>query len=184
VHGFDQGGFLVEGGKAADTAIAPLLIRRAFPADWQILLVTPRTLQGAHGRREIDAFAALAKQVPDDSTTETLCRLVLLGLLPALAEADLPTFGEALYDFNRRVGTLFQPEQRGPYVSPRVEELVKALRDRGVKGVGQSSWGPTIFAVVAASETAVIRDWLMRHHAVAQEEMQLALAWNQPARID
>jgi predicted sugar kinase len=73
--------------------------------------------------------------------------LVLLGILPALAEHDLAAFGEALFDFNRRVGEAFAPIQGGAYASPAVEELVGYLRGAGVRGVGQSSWGPVVFAV-------------------------------------
>ena len=77
----------------------------------------------------------------------TLCRLVLLGMLPALAEHDLEAFGEALYDFNCRAGEPFAPVQGGVYAGPRIAEVVAFVRQQGVRGVGQSSWGPTVFAV-------------------------------------
>jgi beta-RFAP synthase len=83
-----------------------------------------------------------------------LCRLVLLGLLPALAERDLDAFGEALYDFNRRVGVGFAPVQGGSYASPRIAELVSFVRGEGIRGVGQSSWGPTVFAVTSDDDRA------------------------------
>jgi predicted sugar kinase len=74
---------------------------------------------------------------------------VLLGLLPALREADLENFSEALYDFNGRVGAGFAPVQFGTYTSAQTAELITYLRRQGIRGVGQSSWGPTIFAVVS-----------------------------------
>ena len=42
-------------------------------------------------------------------------------------------------------GELFRLIQ-GSCTIIRMEELVKTVRDFGIKGVGQSSWGPTIFA--------------------------------------
>jgi predicted sugar kinase len=69
-------------------------------------------------------------------------------MLPALSESDCRAFGEALYDFNRRVGELFAPVQGGPYAHPLLAELVAYVRSQGVPGVGQSSWGPTTFAIV------------------------------------
>ncbi len=177
MHGFDRGGFLIEGGKTVASTPSPLLMCRDFPEEWQVLLVTPRDVVGIHGRRELEAFAELVRQPPNDRTTETLCRLVLLGLLPALAEGDLQTFGEALYEFNRRSGALFKNAQGGTYADPRVAAIVKLLRELGIKGVGQSSWGPTVFALVAEEEMGQLRTRLLRH-GIASEEMRIAAALN------
>jgi beta-ribofuranosylaminobenzene 5'-phosphate synthase len=182
VHGFDLGGFLMEGGKLSASTISPMLVRRDFPEDWQILLITPRDLSGMHGRREVDAFGDLAVRERDDRCTETLSRLALLGMLPALIELELNAFGEALYDFNRRVGEMFQPAQGGIYAHPRVEEVVKILRGAGVKGVGQSSWGPAIFAIAAAGQVTETRDWLIGKKGLAREEIITTGACNHGAR--
>jgi beta-RFAP synthase len=182
VHGFAHGGFLVEGGKTKD-AISPLLVRHDFPDDWQIVLITPRNLQGTHGPREIEAFAHLTGQQRDDQMTETLTRLVLLNLLPALLERDLDTFGEALHDFNRRVGALFQHAQGGLYAHPQIEHLVRGIRGAHVKGVGQTSWGPTVFAVVAASEAAGLCDWLVRTYDIRHGEIIVTRACNRSADV-
>ncbi len=151
-HGFEQGGLLVESGKHTTDQLAPLVARLAFPEPWRLVLVLPdardRTT-GIHGDREIEAFAQLTECPAASGGPDTLCRLVLLGLLPALVERDLDGFGEALYDFNARVGETFAPVQGGVYASPRVAERVAFVRGQGVRGVGQSSWGPTVFAVVA-----------------------------------
>lgn len=182
VHGFDWGGFIVEAGKVSDTQLSPMLVRRDFPEEWRILLLTPRDVQGTHGGREMDAFAELAGQEREDRTTDTLCRLVLLGMLPALIEPDLATFGESLYDFNRRVGEMFRPAQRGIYAHPRIDAIVKVLRDAGVRGVGQSSWGPTIYAVVEAGQVADLREWLIGKYVIAPEEVIATWACNHGAR--
>ena len=183
IHGFDHGGFLVEGGKTVESAISPLLIRREFPKDWNVLLITPSNLQGTHGRREIEMFADLATCARNDRTTDALCRLVLLGMVPAMIERDLPTFGEALYDFNRLVGEMFQPVQGGVYAHLRIEELIKTLRDAGIKGVAQSSWGPTIAAVVASERATEMRDRLIRKIGIAAEEILVTAASNHGALL-
>src|SRR5207302_1257090 len=41
IHGFAQGGFLVEGGKSAAADVAPLLVRVSFPETWQVVLTFP-----------------------------------------------------------------------------------------------------------------------------------------------
>src|SRR5262249_11800983 len=129
----------------------PLVARCALPSDWPVVLARPRGVTGTHGVEERSLMAAL-----DDSqrTADSLCRLVLLGMLPALAEKDVDGFGEALFEFNARAGEPFVARQGGTYSSPAVAELVSFLRGRQARGVGQSSWGPTVFAVVGSVEHA------------------------------
>jgi predicted sugar kinase len=93
-----------------------------------------------------------------------LCRLVLLGLLPAVAEHDWQAFGEALYDFNVRVGEMFAPVQGGIYAHPAVAAVVAWVRGQGVAGVGQSSWGPAVYAVAADKDAAVDLTARLRRH--------------------
>jgi beta-RFAP synthase len=155
ILGFLHGGFLVEGGKeVGEHQIAPMLVRREVPSVWRIVLTIPLSIQGLHGRAERDAFDRLFSEPIPLGATESLCRLALLGMLPALVDHDCLSFGESLYDFNRRVGEMFAPVQGGPYSHPIVAELVKFIRGEGVPGTGQSSWGPTVFAMVADQERA------------------------------
>jgi beta-RFAP synthase len=158
VHGFEHGGFLIDGGRKTRTGLAPLIARQAFPEDWRVLLVLPRRVQGVHGERERAAFATLARRIDPERATEKLSRLALLRILPALVEHDLPAFGEALYEFNRSAGEVFTPVQGGPYSSAEAAEIVKAIRALGVEGVGQSSWGPALFAVAEADAAKEIKD--------------------------
>jgi beta-ribofuranosylaminobenzene 5'-phosphate synthase len=156
VYGFAHGGFLVESGKRCgqEEDLAPLAIRTSFPSEWRVVLVTPREAPGLHGSAELQAFAHLAARPDATAQTDALCRLVLLGMLPALAAADLEAFGESLYDFNARAGEAFAGVQDGVYSGPRVAECVAFLRGEGVRGVGQSSWGPTVYAVVGDKDRA------------------------------
>jgi beta-ribofuranosylaminobenzene 5'-phosphate synthase len=183
-HGFAQGGFLVEAGKAGTEVLAPLVARLAFPEDWPLLLVLPARLQGLHGLREVEAFRQLAAQPAVKRRTDALCRLVLLGLLPALAERDLSAFGEALYEFNRLVGEMFQPIQGGVYAHPGSAAMVSFLRRLGIRGVGQSSWGPTLFAVTAdTGQAAAMAEKLRREFGLAPAEVLITTAANEGARL-
>src|SRR5262245_57744439 len=154
VHGFARGGFLVDAGPKAEETLAPLVARVEVPGDWRIVLALPPVVSDWHGLREQRAFEQLASEPPHASITERLCRLVLLGVLPALVELDLESFGEALYEFNVLAGEVFAPIQGGTYASPRVAELVAFLRQEGVRGAGQSSWGPSVFAVLDDEDRA------------------------------
>jgi predicted sugar kinase len=75
-------------------------------------------------------------------------------MLPAIVEADFAAFSEALYEFGRRVGECFSAAQGGAYLNDKVADLVARLRQRGVHGVGQTSWGPTVFALARDAHEA------------------------------
>ncbi len=157
IHGFERGGLLVEAGKRSAEALAPLAARADFPEEWRLVLLMPverRGVSGLHGAGEREAFARLAEGAAGAAHTDVLCRLVLLGLLPAIAERDLEAFGEALYDFNQRAGEAFAAVQGGTYASGEVEEMVSFVRRAGLRGAGQTSWGPTVFAVAGDEERA------------------------------
>jgi beta-ribofuranosylaminobenzene 5'-phosphate synthase len=154
LHGFEQGGFLVDAGRRPEGGLAPLVARSPVPEDWRVVLVLPRDRGDWHGGREQRAFDTLTALQPTPAVVDRLCRLVLLGMLPALVERDLQNFGDALHEFNVRAGELFAPVQGGIYASQGVADLVGFLRAHGVRGAGQSSWGPTVFAFTAGQAEA------------------------------
>jgi beta-RFAP synthase len=186
-HGFAHGGLLVESGKRSADRLAPLVARLPFPEAWRVVLVLPGEggAAGLHGGREAEAFARLADLPAAAGQTDALCRLVLLGLLPALAERDAAAFGEALYEFNVRAGEAFAPVQGGVYADPRAAEVVAFVRREGVPGVGQSSWGPTLFAVTADAERAAhLAVRLRDRFALAEPAVLVTPACNHGATLD
>ena len=142
---FERGGFVVDGGAAGDGTPPPVIARLPFPAEWHVLLVFDRAREGVHGAAEIEAFTALPR-FPGADAAE-LCRLVLMGALPGLVEADLDAFGDAVGRIQTRVGDHFAGAQGGRFMSPGVTRVLEWLGSHGLKGLGQSSWGPTGFAV-------------------------------------
>jgi beta-RFAP synthase len=182
IHGFERGGFLVEAGQSSDGTISPLVARCDFPEEWRVVLAIPSWAHGLHGDRERQAFATLRAHPALVAETDALCRLVLLGMLPALAEHNLEAFGEAVYDFNRRVGERFAAAQGGPYAHPRLLEVVAFLRQNGVSAAGQSSWGAAIFAVAADQERAKqLAAMLRERFALATAEVLVTSAQNSGA---
>jgi beta-RFAP synthase len=149
VHGFARGGFLVDDGKFEGNELARLVVRVEFPARWRLVLLTPPGGSVWHGDRERDAFAEMKSAAGDD----VLRRLATDHMLPALARQDLDTFAGALAEYNARAGEAFRAAQGGVY-GAAAGKLIVWLRGRGLVGVGQSSWGPTAFAVVGDADQA------------------------------
>jgi len=155
-HGFSQGGLLWETGRDSSESLAKLTRRLDVPEQWRVLLITPPHDAGLHGSAEVDAFAQLPP-VPPEVTTK-LQRLANEKILPAVEQADFATFSESLYEYGHLAGCCFAPVQGGPYASPDVARCVDTLRSLGLQGVGQSSWGPTIFAFTSNESSA--NQWL------------------------
>jgi beta-RFAP synthase len=188
VHGSGRGGLLVDGGKpntaqSEAPGPAPLLLRRAFPRDWPLVLVCPEDHDGGlSGDSETSAFEQLPPMPL--TLTERMCRLTLMQLLPALAERDVGAFGEALYELQQAAGRSFQGPQGGVYASPRCGRIVRYIRDWGVPGVGQSSWGPTLYAVTEGIDQArALAADLRRRFDLGPDEAWISRADNRGTRL-
>lgn len=162
VAAFEAGGFILDGGKAAGGAVPPLLCRLPFPAAWRVILVLDGVRRGLSGEAERAAFRELPAVPPE--LCARLCRLAVVKLLPAVAEADLAVAGDALGEIQRTLGDHFAPAQGGRYTSPEVAEALGWLEAQGIAGVGQTSWGPTGFALVTAAEGAGVQAELAARH--------------------
>lgn len=171
IGAFDGGGLLVDGGRGAHTQVPPIVARMPFPEQWRVLLAYDSASQGVHGSEEKQAFG----QMPDFSAEQAahLARLVLMQALPAVAEHDLAAFGAAISELQRVVGDYFAPAQGGGrYSSPRVADAMAWLERQGVGCVGQSSWGPTGFAVVENETRAeALRHGLQQQHPALRYEI-------------
>ena len=182
-HGFEHGGFLVDGGKAHPLEISPLVARHEVPELWRVVLIKDRLRTGISGETERRSFRELGP-VADDHV-ESLCRIALLGMLPALANGDLGSFGDALHDFGRRAGAPFREAQGGVFSSPEAEEVAAFLRREGVRGVGQSSWGPTLYAVTANENHAFwVRRKLRDRFDIAAHRLEIAAPRNHGATCE
>ena len=150
---FQHGGFVVDGGRKDLGGPAPIISHLPFPERWRVLVVLDTDRQGMHGTDETDAFAKLSPAKEAD--VAHLCHVLVMQLLPAVAESDLATFGAALEDIQECLGDYFAPAQAGHrYSSPRVAAALDLIRRAGGVGIGQSSWGPTGYAFAESSEAA------------------------------
>ena len=157
IAGFDQGGLLLDGGPGADGAPAPLLARIALPEAWRIVIVCDpehRGLSGDQERQAIGSLPALPRAQAAD-----ICHQMLMRVLPGAASAEFEPFAAGISHVQRVLGAHFAPAQGGSaYTSPRVGALVRWLCEasRAEQGAatGQSSWGPTGFAILPSQALA------------------------------
>ena len=142
-YAFQQGGFIVEGGWVDNTTFPPLLLHYDFPEDWSFLIVIPES-RSFDETQELEVFEKLP--TPQEKLVYEACYRILLGMAPAVVEKNIRAFGENLTKLQEVVGAMFSQAQGGVF-QPHSAPLIKKLREMGAIGVGQSSWGPAVYAL-------------------------------------
>ena len=160
IAGFDHGGLLVDGGpgrpgeEGTQATPAPLLARQPLPGDWRILVVQDNAQHGLSGADERDAIATLAP-LPQALAAD-ICHQVLMRVLPGAAGAEFAPFAAGISHIQQLLGAHFAPAQGGSaYTSAAVGRLLGWISAAGHgAAVGQSSWGPTGFAILPSQAQA------------------------------
>ncbi|RWO66207.1 MAG: GHMP kinase [Mesorhizobium sp.] len=153
IASFEDGGVIVDAGKNDRGGTPPVVARLPFPEEWRVILILDHSGHGLHGAAEVAAFRSLPP-FPTAGSGE-ICRRVLMGIMPALVERDLPAFGAAVTAIQMLIGSHFAPAQGGVFTSKRVEMAAHRLNEAGAVGIGQSSWGPTGFAFAPSHDAAL-----------------------------
>ena len=160
-YSFLRGGFIVESGhrfgKEKDRTgpghefvcrnKTPLVYRGDFP-DWGICLITPKKYLNVSGELESRLFEEFCP-VPEDEIN-ALCRYILMGVIPAVQTSDFDLFCSSL-EKSMQVG--FRSREFR-FRENETEENVDLLRKVGFKGIGMTSFGPTVFGFARSRNEA------------------------------
>lgn len=151
---FACGGLVVEGGRrvGVDDDVGPLLARHPFPHAWRCVLAIPDATPGVSGTAEAEAFAGLP--TPTERDSERVSHLVLMAMLPAITQGDIAAFGAALNEVQEINGRWFSHAQGGTFAPGPTTEIIRLMRASGAPGAGQSSWGPSVYAIVDGDAAA------------------------------
>jgi beta-RFAP synthase len=169
IAAFQQGGFIVDGGHlvtGSRGAIPPVLFHHPFPQDWVFVVAVPEAGTGFAGEGEQRAFRSLPLAPP--ALVEKICRLLVMKMLPALVEKDIVPFGQALTEIQQLVGDCFAAVQGGRYANTLSGRLIMDFLDRGAQGAGQSSWGPTVYALAEGEGQALSLERVAREFLAGQ----------------
>lgn len=150
IAGSQIGGMLLDSGERLP---GEHRVRRIdVPEAWRIVLITPLDETGLSGAAELQAF----DELPATPQTEVdrLWKFATETIATSLERQDFESFTEAVYRYGYDVGQTFAAVQGGPFANSTTAALVEFLRDHGVRGVGQTSWGPTVFAFAPDRQSA------------------------------
>jgi len=140
VLGYSQGGLILDDPALAEATAHPCC------AAWRVLILLPEVPPAWHGSAERAAFQQLASQQRDVTRN--------VPDLQDLCAANYAAFCTAVEALNAHTGSLFESVQGGAYAHASTATVIARLRSLGCRGVGQSSWGPGVFAIFPNSSEA------------------------------
>lgn len=152
IAGFERGGLIVDGGPRGPGVLPPVLSRFDFPSAWRVMLVFDDSRTGLSGPAERQALAALPPF--PQALAAHACHLTLMQILPAVAEHEFAPFAQGVSALQDGIGRYFAASQGGIYTSADVGRVLDWIGARYCAGIGQSSWGPTGFAIMESQEEA------------------------------
>jgi beta-ribofuranosylaminobenzene 5'-phosphate synthase len=166
------GGFIVEGGfrkGMVERSVPPLIFRGEIPENWIFVIAVPEAPRRRIAELRIRSEERILLQEVSMNAEDAsyLSRLVLMKMIPSFVERDLAAFGEAITEFNRRLGFIWERYQKGLYCDPLVERGIEIMLEHAY-GACQSSWGPAFYAITDSEDKArrladKIRDFLSFH---------------------
>ena len=157
---FEHGGFVMDAGHPhnlksdflpshfSNAAPPKLMMQRQIPKNWYFVITTPFIGEGLHGEREADVFKKYCP-IPNNEV-EKLSHIILMKLLPAVAEEDIVSFGEAL----RQIQSLGFKRIENDLQDEVVKDLYSFYYENDVLGAGLSSFSPTTYALVKGETLA------------------------------
>ncbi|WP_226023050.1 beta-ribofuranosylaminobenzene 5'-phosphate synthase family protein [Halomicrobium salinisoli] len=163
VHAFRDGGLIVDAGQptsdllpddpeTGEWTVPPVVVREELPERCRFVLVVPRGETGRHGVSESESMRSVLEE-SDAELSDRVAGIVLRELLPSVHDGDIARFGSAVERIDRLNGQWFA-RQQGGVRNDVAEALAETLSDADpVAGVGQSSWGPTLYVVTTESES-------------------------------
>jgi len=151
LRGFLDGGLIFDAGGGSER----LTQAYVFPENWRVLALWEPEYAGDSGQGEQDLFNACSHR--ENLYRDEMIGLIQDGLLPGLTAVDWERFSMALGRYGECAGEVFRSVQGDVYRSTRIRFWVDKIRSLGVMGVGQSSWGPVVYAVLRDEDQA---EWL------------------------
>jgi beta-ribofuranosylaminobenzene 5'-phosphate synthase len=154
---FEDGGFVVDAGHPSsaftvdrpdrgDWEVPPVAVRRHVPSEWRFVIAVPGGEAGRSGEAEDDGMRR-AIEAADPAVADRVAGALVQQVLPGLATGDVELFGAGVEAIDRANGEWYADLQGGIY-RPPAGQVIEALRGTsGVAGVGQSSWGPAVWAL-------------------------------------
>ena len=149
------GGFIIDEGirtgATGEDSPPRTTSRLPFP-QWPVIVIHDVSAQGDSGQSEKEMFD-LCSHSPNPQREEMMS-LVETEIAHAVANEDWTRFDLAIGEYGRLAGKIFAPAQGGVYRTDRIAHTIETVKQLGITGATQSSWGPTVVAIANDIEQA------------------------------
>jgi predicted sugar kinase len=152
VYGFMLGGMIVDSGHEGDSQPGRVAHHHRFTIPLHVVIITPLAYSAITGKLEEHLIEQTTQQ--PNPVRDRMWKLISRAIVPAAQAEDWTLFGESLYEYGHLAGEQFAALQGGVYRDSLVAKIVRQLREAGLLGVCQSSWGPTVFGITPDAEQA------------------------------
>ncbi len=150
---FLRGGFVFDAGTGASQLRDFHCDRRDLPSAWRVVLVIPTGESPVTGEHETRLLAEIARRRnPGATRMLELCHQLLREM--NRKNPDFANFTSLLEEYMRLAAQPFIQVQHGVYNGQRVSDVATTCSQVGLRAVGQSSWGPSVFGFAESDERA------------------------------
>jgi len=143
IYSFMYGNLVVDTGfKVSNSSRGypkPLVII-PIPRDWYVVIALP---EDRIGLREDEENKILSNVEVFHDQSDLYKHVVTL--MTAAMHKDFKLFSESLRNIQLLTGKYFSKYQGGIFCCDVSYDIIKIMEENGIKGVGQSSWGPTVY---------------------------------------
>ncbi len=148
---FIYGGMVVDSGRIPGIKRVPPPVSHAYlPTDWRAVVALP--FVDSYSVSEVSEEPVMRK--PFEHPKQDVLYSAVVKLLSAAHLEAFNEFVESVEKIQELTGEYFSKWQGGIYCCEQSELLAEKIKQLGLRGVGQSSWGPTVYGFAPTSETA------------------------------
>ncbi len=145
---FSKGGFAIEAGATISHSY--------IPPEWRVILINPKIEKSdktyIHGQTEDSMISnSFALSLRSGSKISGSVRKEMLG---SICENDFKRFELAVNYLQNQAVKQFGSFQGGSASTNSGRMILEFMKKRGLKAIGQSSWGPTVFALAPSEDAA------------------------------
>ncbi len=162
---FQYGGLIIDSGKDKIEEFPKLHARIEFPENWYFIITIPSKGRGLSEEEEEKIFSQNI-DIPEELILKAQ-EILYRQFVPAIIDKDIEKFGKALTELQIIVGKMFINIQKDIY-NPSCVKVINILKKLDVLGIGQSSWGPTIYALIDSLRRGIeIVKYLIEVHNIS-----------------
>ncbi len=156
LFGFVHGGLILDAGhsesEASETGRSVSATSTAISAEWRVVLITPDQTPVVTGNYEASLIERLGQE-PNPARANMFALATRIQACGSRVDG-FTEFTALLQEYVDSAGKMFAASQGGLYNGEAVAHAVDLAKRAGLRAVGQSSWGPTVFGFASDAETA------------------------------